>query len=130
MSKVRATQKGVYGGYERYGPGENELCPDGEIFEIDDREHLMTNADTGKPIYEPDLTTGQIDPTTGSVIVSTCKVLLNKDGRPIQKKWSWFNKEWMERVLDSTEVTFDYEPFKVPAQYRAKNQPKPVTLAI
>jgi hypothetical protein len=104
--KVRATADGTYGGYYRIGPiiGDQGSFP-GEVFEIDDRMFPVLDIE-GKPVFELD--------ADGKVILDP------KTRKPQIKMGSWFSPTWMEKVSDNTEITYDYPPFQIPVQYRAK----------
>lgn len=140
--RVRATRDGTYNGYYREGPvneipGIAQGTP-GEVFDIDDKPIAATDPETGKPIMEPVL-----DSLGNPVIDTVMLPAVDEKGNPIlrsddkpkmmpvqrprmrQKYYSWFNPEWMEKVPDTTPITFEENilPRGVHSSMRIKKQP-------
>ena len=135
--KVRATQDGTYGGYFRHGPitGADGTVP-GEVFEISDevvllREPTFDGQGEGAPQMEP-----AVD-KDGSVMMERIqKQAVDTNGNPIvdekhkpvmvttervkmrQRTTTHFAANWMEKMPDDAEVTYDYPKFEIPSQYR------------
>lgn len=140
--RVRATQMGTYGGYEREGP--IDPVPgvsggmEGEVFEIDDKPYPAVDPETGKPIMEP-VVDGRGNPIIDTVMVQAVdekgnpvvgqdkKPLLNAIQRPRlrPRMWSWFSKEWMVKVSPDTPITYEEKerPRGAHPNYRIKRQP-------
>lgn len=113
--KVRATQDGTYAGYYRRGPDDSGFP--GEVFEIDDKAFEVRDPETGKALYELNEEGKPVQLTD-----EKGKPKFDSKGKPQYKirMASWFSPKWMEAVPEETEVTFDYPPFELPVQYRAK----------
>jgi hypothetical protein len=128
MIKVRATKDGTYGGYFRNGPIDSDQgYQPGEVFELDEKPFVIKDTQ-GNPVQEME-PTGQLDANGGKIMkpvweMENGKVKKDANGRPVPKlkMATWFSSEWMERVGDDTDVTYDYPPFEVPAPYRIKKQ--------
>lgn len=118
MIKVRAKQDGTYGGYYRYGPIESDQgTKPGEVFEVDETPYEVKD-EHGRPMLELDLDGKKIPIMVGG------KQKVDGNGRPMFKikMASFFAPDWMERVNDDAEVTFDYPPFQVHPIYREKKK--------
>lgn len=124
MSKVRAKSDGTYGGYYREGPTEGvpgiSGGTEGEVFEIDDKQYQALDPDTGKVVMEPVLDSRgnaimetvmmqAVDEKGNPVVGQDKKPLMSPVQRPRMKPkmWSWFAPEWMEKVPESTPVTYE-----------------------
>lgn len=137
--RVRATQNGTYGGYEREGPIDAvpgvSMGLQGEVFEIDEKPYPAVDPETGKPVME------QVLDARGNPIIDTVMVqAVDEKGNPVvghdkkplmqpvqrprmrQKMWSWFSPEWMEKVPADTPITYEEKerPRTVHPAYRAK----------
>jgi len=89
----------------------------GEVFEIEDKPMPMVDPETKKPIPMTD--------AKGKVIFKLDKQgnkIKDAEGNPVMelRMITAFSPEWMEKVPDDTEITFDYPPFQAPVQYRQK----------
>jgi hypothetical protein len=119
--KVRATQDGHFGGYYRLGPVVSDQGEfPGEVFEIPDGLFPV-------PLVGED-GIAIVDPITLKPEYQKIEIIDAKTGKKEMrtKMFSWFTPSWMQKVSDDTPLTaeldpkFDYPPFQVPVQYRAR----------